>query len=43
MSIQIRFSFRQDVLENTHAYAVILSDRVFKVGSDGQNPDMLTY
>ena len=43
MSIEINFTFNENVPANTHAYAVILSDRIFKLTSDGQTPMMETY
>ena len=43
MSIEINFTFSENVPANTHAYAVILSDRIFKLTSDGQTPMMETY
>jgi len=35
--IQVRFSFGANVPANTNAYAVIISDRFFKMSSDGRN------
>jgi hypothetical protein len=43
MSIQMKFRFREPVPANTTAYAVILSDRLFKLQSDGGNLKVINY
>ena len=43
IDILLNFFFRQGVPADTHAYAVILSDRIFKADSDGQNIKLLSY
>ena len=37
MDIQVRFEFRENVLVETTAYAVMVSNRYFKLTSDGKN------
>ena len=35
--IQVRFNFNANVPVNTTAYSIIISDRFFKMSSDGKN------
>ena len=37
IGIQVRFNFNANVAVNTTAYSVIISDRFFKMSSDGKN------
>ena len=41
--IQVRFEFGAAVPANTMAYAVIISDRFYKLSSDGKNMSVVTY
>ena len=41
--IQARFEFRAAVPANTTAYAVIISDRFYKLSSDGKNMSVVTF
>jgi len=41
--IQVRFEFGAAVPVNTTAYAVIISDRFYKLSSDGKNMSVLTF
>ena len=43
IDIVLKFYFRQGVPANTEAFAVILSDRIFKLDSDGINMKMVSY
>lgn len=43
VDMQLKFSFRQAIPQNTHMYAVIISDREYKFTSDGKNLTMITY
>ena len=43
MDIQIKFWFGQPIPVNTRAYAVILSDRMYKMESDGKNLRVVSY
>ena len=43
MGIQLQFQFSVDVPANTDAYVTVLSDRLFKLASNGQTPIMTTY
>lgn len=43
VDIQLKFFFSQPIPANTEAFAVILSDRLFKLSSDGTNMKMLTF
>jgi len=43
VDMNLQFYFREGIPHNTHAYAVILSDRLFKLNSDGTNMKMVTY
>lgn len=43
LDILIKFYFRTGVPENTEAFAVIISDRLFKLSSDGLNMKMINY
>ena len=42
MDIQVRFEFGTTVPANTTANAVIISDRLYKMASDGKNMSVLT-
>ena len=37
MDIQVKFEFGEAVPANTTAYAIIISDRFYKLSSDGKN------
>ena len=41
--IQVRFEFGAAVPANTEAYAVIISDRFYKLSSDGKNMSVVTF
>ena len=41
--IQVRFEFGEAVPVNTTAYSVIISDRFYKLSSDGKNMSVVTY
>jgi hypothetical protein len=41
--IQARFEFGAAVQANTTAYAVIISDRFYKLSSDGKNMSVVTF
>ena len=41
--IQVRFEFLAAVPANTTAYSVIISDRFYKLSSDGKNMSVITY
>ena len=43
VKIQMKFKFSEPVPANTTAYVVILSDRLFKLQSDGQGLKVLNY
>jgi hypothetical protein len=43
VNIQMKFFFNEPVPANTTAYAVILSDRLFKLQSDGGNLKVVSY
>jgi len=43
MGIQLQFQFGADIPANTDAYVTILSDRMFKLTSNGETPVMSTY
>ena len=43
IDIVLKFYFKEIVPANTHAFAVIISDRVFKLDSDGLNMKMVSY
>jgi hypothetical protein len=42
MDIQVKFDFNEAVPANTTAYAVIISDRFYKLSSDGKNLSVLS-
>jgi hypothetical protein len=42
MDIQVKFEFGAAVPVNTEAYAVIISDRLYKMSSDGKNMSVLS-
>ena len=41
--IQVRFEFGLAVPANTTAYSVIISDRFYKLSSDGKNMSVVTF
>ena len=43
VDMTLQFYFREGVPANTRAYAVIISDRLFKLQSDGTNMKMVSY
>ena len=44
MSIKLELKFGEAVPQNTHLYAIIISDRIFRLTSDGQStPRVETY
>lgn len=43
VDMRLKFDFHNGVPANTHAYAVIISDRLFKLTSDGKNMTMSSY
>ena len=43
MSISLELKFDQPIPAETHLYAMILSDRLFRLTSDGQTPRMESY
>ena len=43
MSIGLELRFEQPIPAETHLYTIIISDRLFRLTSDGQTPRMETY
>src|SRR5208337_1525583 len=43
VDMQLKFFFNEAIPANTIAYAVILSDRLFKLQSDGGNLKVINY
>ena len=43
MSIGLELKFEQPIPAETHLYATIISDRLFRLTSDGQTPRMESY
>src|SRR6266536_1182891 len=43
VDINLKFNFNDDVPANTAAYAIIISDRMYKFESDGKNLKMISY
>ena len=43
VDMQLNFKFNDVVPVNTTAYSIIISDRQFKLKSDGKNLTMLTF
>lgn len=43
VDMQLKFSFRQAIPQNTKLYALTISDREYKFTSDGKNLTMVTY
>ena len=42
VDIQVKFEFKTDVPADTMAYSVIISDRFYKLASDGKNMILLS-
>jgi hypothetical protein len=43
MSISLELKFEQPIPAETHLHAIIISDRLFRLTSDGQTPRMESY
>ena len=43
MSITLELKFEQPIPAETHLYSTIISDRLFRLTSDGQTPRMESY
>ena len=42
MDIQVKFEFNEIIAANTTAYSVIISDRMYKLSSDGKTLSVLS-